>query len=100
MKKADVINKLLEFSDKYHDLVWLARKDPAWMHDGHPSMPAMVEVIMKYPKEYKELQEEEGGDWHHGFNSGCLAAFRLAIDLLNCGGDGKDTIEDFPFLDT
>ena len=99
MKKADVMSKLLEFCKKYDDLVWFARKDPAWMHDGHPSMPGMVEVIMKYPKESKELGEEDG-DWHHGFNSGCLAAFRLAIGLLECRGNGQDEIDNFPELHT
>jgi hypothetical protein len=99
MNKSDVIKTLTEFREKYHNLVWLARKDPAWLRDGHPSMPAMVAVQMKYPKESEDLEGEDG-DWYHGFNSGCLAAFRLAIDLLCTRGNGQEDIEEFPFLDT
>ena len=52
-------------------------------------------------------------DWEHGFNSGCLAAFRFALTALDtdtywdeememdmpCGGI-EDAITEFPFLDT
>ena len=95
------IKILLELQEKYCDLVWLARKEPEWLRDDHPAMPKMVQVKMKYPEEAEQLSCPDEGDWAHGFNSGCLAAFRLAVGLLDCQRSGvKTELDEFPFLDT
>ena len=99
MKKDEKIDRLMEMCHKYHQLVWFARKDPEWLRDGHPSMPGMVEVLMNFKEEAKELTGENG-DWAHGFNSGCLATLRLAISLMTSLGGGEDEFEEFPDLDT
>ena len=38
------------------------------------------------------------GDWHHGFNSGCLATFRLILSAFD--NEFEQGKKDFPFLDT
>lgn len=100
MKREDIVNDLGELCDKYFWLVWMARKEPEWLRDGHPSMPKMVEVGMKWPEECKELACPEKGDWTHGFNSGCLAALRYAIHLFGNKTDIKFAKDNFPDLDT
>jgi hypothetical protein len=51
------------------------------------------------------------GDWAHGFNSGCLASFRLALELIDkLHEEGADearlaeviesTLRDFPETDS
>ena len=64
-------------------------------------------------KEKYLFQAFFNSDWEHGFNSGCLAAFRFALTALDtdtywdeememempCGGI-EDAIAEFPFLDT
>jgi hypothetical protein len=48
------------------------------------------EIRSKYPKETQDIEDEEEGDWHHGFNSGMLAAVRHL----------KNPKKDFPSLCT
>jgi len=99
-----------EMSEKYFDLVWLARKphpnaDPDYYKEddesGKKSLKQQARVIGLYPDEVKELAGPEG-DWTHGFNSGCLAAFRFVQECL----DGflpdpiHDALQNFPTLDT
>jgi hypothetical protein len=96
MKKSDVMIELCAWEKKYFDLVWLARKRP----DDPPStLKKCREIRKKYPKEVAALGGEHG-DWEHGFNSGCLAAFRYAIGLLGTKVETEMAIRDFPFLDT
>ncbi|MDA7868854.1 hypothetical protein N9A75_00100 [bacterium] len=83
---------LKEFGKKesmYNDLVWFARKphpnaDPEFYEGeyGKVALEVKAELIGKYPDETKEISCPEGGDWTHGFNSGCLAAFRYAARVL------------------
>ena len=94
----------------YNDLVWYARSNP---DNQLPTVQEERKRIERcYPKEIAALNC--GGDnWDHGFNSGCLAAFRYALTLLDedtwvdeetckempCGG--YVIAEDaFPSLDT
>ena len=99
MKKADVEKRLSEMEKKYFDLVWFARTGSAAVQDGNISMPGVVRVKMKYPGECARLSGEEGA-WEHGFNSGCLAAFRFALGLMGNKTDQQMAEDDFPFLDT
>ena len=99
MTKADAVERLEEMEKKYCSLVWLARCYSDDLRDDNPAMPKMVEIQMKLKEECADLMGEEG-DWHHGFNSGCLAAFRFAIGILGNKFSTSLAEEDFPFLDT
>jgi hypothetical protein len=84
---------------KYFDLVWFARTGSAAVKDGNISMPGVVRVKMAYPEECARLSGEQGA-WEHGFNSGCLAAFRLVLGLMGTKVDAQMAEDEFPFLDT
>lgn len=96
MKKSDVIDKLVAMEQKYFGLVWLARSRP---EDGDRAAAKRDEISRRYPKEVKALGGEHS-DWEHGFNSGCLAALRLAVGLLGTKTEIEMAERDFPFLDT
>ena len=130
--REEVLDILAEYEDKYFDLVWYARKQPVenkeyWdkvredIREG--AFKCMKKVEAKYPKEVKALSEEtriSSPDWEHGFNSGCLAAFRFAVTTLSKSEEYEEcfleeledddefelpspidlAIEEFPFLDT
>ena len=92
---------------KYEELVWYARKpriedvDEHYSHITEDMRDIVKQCIRqteeKYPKEINELHSCSS-NWEHGFNSGCLASFRL---ILNAFDDGiEDALEDFPNLDT
>ena len=114
----DKEHALLAKLNKYNDLVWYARSHPKqdteyWRK--HPSdiregaFKAQERVEAAYPFEVNALED----NWNHGFNSGCLAAFRYALTLLDedtwtdeetgeefpCGGYVVAE-DDFPSLDT
>jgi hypothetical protein len=81
--------KLIELEAKYFSLVWLARKTEE--DEERPEIEIEIDKVRtKYPKECADLANEEDGDWHHGFNSGMLAAVRAVLDPK----------ADFPVLDT
>jgi len=83
------------FLQKYESLVWIARKNPTQILMNEIAMAHYDMVEKKWPEECK-LLEGDAGDWHHGFNSGCLATIRAVEHPL---GFIKG-MEDFPFLDT
>lgn len=95
--KKIVLDKALEQEMKYCDLVAYARK----RSEDIESIPRLKEwvdnMIEKYPNECYNLSAENG-DWHHGFNSGCLAAFRYITTMMTVGLE--DANESFPELDT
>ena len=139
----ELISTLAHYANKYEDLVWYARKHPQEDTEYWDKVPpeirngafiAMERVEREHPKEVaklngefpelnshhitEELREELtkafiNTDWEHGFNSGCLAAFRFALMALDtdtywdeememdmpCGGI-EDAIAEFPMLDT
>jgi hypothetical protein len=92
--------KVEELEKKYFDLVWFARKIPA-DYKNERIVACIDEVKRTYPSETRDLANEYEGDWHHGFNSGMLAACRLLRAYIE---QDKDEIElaekEFPFLDT
>jgi hypothetical protein len=79
----------------FFDLVWYARSDPREMV-GAAGRKRVEEL---YPKEAAKLNTGQG-TWQHGFNSGCLAAFRLVLGLAGSEADAQDARDMFPFLDT
>ena len=113
MPKTEAIEKeLSSLENKYFQLVWAARKPPVdadaevW-EDYWESTPIDIraeaikrlrEVVAKYPAEYSDLKNSDNGDFHHGFNSGALAAFRWIESAFEDGVDFAN--EEFPFLDT
>jgi len=100
MKIEDARQHLTELEKKYFDLVWYARTNPNCLKDDNISMPGLVRIRMSMPEECRKLQGERS-DWQHGFNSGCLAAFRLALGLLSSKKSEQQLAKDwFPFLDT
>jgi hypothetical protein len=96
MKKNEIMDRLAEMENKYFDLVWVARKRK---EDIPVAGKGMARVKKAYPKECKELTGKDG-QWHHGFNSGCLAGFRFALGLMGDAADAHMAEENFPFLDT
>jgi hypothetical protein len=119
--KASHVTALMEKEQKYFSLVWYARKvrfvihddgtrTPVTVNDLHDAYPEMgisgAELISERlssvrkesPTETKALDDCEDDNWQHGFNSGCLAAFRYALSMaedMHRMGE-----EEFPFLDT
>ena len=95
-----VKSKAAEGSEKYFDLVWIARRniDAVLSVPDHLSRPAVERIMAKHPLELEKLQSESG-DWQHGFNSGLLAASRmymgLSIAYEEDMGEDLDELEDF-----
>lgn len=82
---------------KYEGLVWYARRT-----EGNDQVH-VKHIEDRYPKETKELNSKRGS-WVHGYNSGMLAAYRLALGLavgnLNDTSDSDFAIENYPELDS
>jgi hypothetical protein len=94
-KKADFVLELDAWEKKYFDLVWYARTTP----DETVSQAGRQRVEAAWSADLEELRSDDS-TWQHGFNSGCLAAFRLVQGLLGSEDDAEFAREQFPFLDT
>jgi hypothetical protein len=97
MTREEVKATLSDSCDHYCDLVSYARKDKA---DPNHSARTFIERIEEEHSDQVANLQSEDGDWHHGFNSGCLATVRLAINLLGSPEDAELAIAFFPDLDT
>ena len=81
-------DEMYKLANKYCDLVWYARsgcfldKHSPEVKDEVLNMRAKVEEM--YPKDIEQYNRH--GDFSHGFNSGCLAAFRLISKVLDVDG--------------
>lgn len=89
--------KLKQFTDKYCDLVWYARQDKTDLK--HPGRKNITRIRKQFPRQVAALCGPSS-DWHHGFNSGCLATVRLILSLLGTAKEAKQAEKDFPGLDT
>lgn len=98
--------KLQEMCFKHERLMWYARKDkdpdsPYWDNVSDPikrgAFESMANVERDYPVEVAELESDDAA-WHHGFNSGVVAAIRYMWALMDDGEEWAD--ETFPCLDT
>ena len=96
-------DRFSEKERKYCDLVWYARSHPKedtayWEkvpdHIREGALNAQARVEKAYPSEVSALSD----DWNHGFNSGCLAAFRYVQTALQ--QDLATAELEFPDLDT
>lgn len=118
------LHELQNLEYKYRGLVWYARKPPyeliqeKYESEGTPQkiIDGCKKASLKYAKEFPketDLLSTGDGDWHHGFNSGCLAAFRLVLTALDtsteiCEETGEklplggldNAMQKFPLLDT
>ena len=77
--------ELDKLEEKYFDLVWYARSGIN-LYKHRPEVTEQVlniraKVEEMYPKEIESYHRN--GDFNHGFNSGCLAAFRLISKVLD-----------------
>jgi len=100
MKKAtkkEILEMASAMENKYFDLVWFARKTDEHYNTIPLAREAMDRIMNQYEEEVENLSGEQG-DWHHGFNSGCLAAFRLILGMADYGVE--EAVEEFPFLDS
>lgn len=94
--KKKTLEKVEEMQEKYFQLVWFARKRPEDLYNPVCAKP-MQEVMFLYPQDVKDLEREEG-NWHHGFNSGMLAATRFFLEA-ECGSF-QFALDEFPCLDS
>jgi hypothetical protein len=100
MQTQDVLDYLRRYREKYYSLVWLERC-PVDKRPGACS-GAGDRIARAYATEVAELRSEDR-PFYHGFNSGCLAALRLAEQLLV--SPSEEDVNDyavnwFPELDT
>ena len=65
--------------------------------DNPEIIKPIKEVEFLYEQDVNDLKGE-AGDWHHGFNSGALAALRYMLTITDFGIESAE--EEFPFLDT
>lgn len=87
----DIKKELQNLEGKYLKLVWYARSNPREDEAYWNTIPqnirrgafnAQLQVETEYPEEVADLKSEHT-DWHHGFNSGALAAFRFVLTALD-----------------
>jgi hypothetical protein len=96
MIKKELMENIIEKQKKYADLIWYARssrKDNSIA--GVKENKHRIEEL--YPDEVNDLQNEDG-DWHHGFNSGMVAALRYILTMDDLGLEQAN--EEFPMLDS
>jgi len=96
-KKEEILTEVKRFHDKYESLVKYARVTPRQISEHKLVKELVDKVETDYSKEAKEISGKDG-DWHHGFNSGMLAACRYILSLNDVDKDFADN--HFPFLDT
>jgi hypothetical protein len=94
----DVQDEISNLEQKYFELVWYARRQPHNLKN---------EIVKRKSDEVEERWGNEfsfptNGDWEHGFNSGCLAAFRFVLEAMDKSKFGglEQARENFPMLDT
>ena len=100
----DTTTELMQMHQKYFDLVWYARKHPSDFDDpnhGEAIREHCFRIKNAFPSEVNGIHDEHTGDWHHGFNSGCLATLRLVLGLLSDDETEQQSARDeFPDLDS
>jgi hypothetical protein len=97
MTKKELEVRLAEACEFYCDLVWYARRDKT--DPDTPGHESMKQIQREHRAQVSDLQGENY-DWHHGFNSGCLATVRLALGFLMTSEDADLAEQEFPDLDT
>jgi len=99
MNKKQLVENVVEKLKKYDDLIWYARATPENYH-----IKGVKENVDRIEKEYPDEVNELNGlsaehiNWHHGFNSGMVAALRYILTMDDLGLEQAD--EEFPMLDS
>ncbi len=96
MKNSKILELVKEKEHMYSELVWYARSLKN-LHI-HGVIENRNRIKKAYPNEILNFKNSDTSDWHHGFNSGMLAALRYIMDFANEGREAAD--DNFPFLDT
>ena len=118
---AAIIDDSRKKSKYYFNLVWLAREQQGNTSRQKGSLSKIsLEDQIEFTRDVEKLTEH-ARDWHHGFNSGVLAASRLYQGLAHATHDiveddeyeepgttcihtaqnqRKEALEEFPMLDT
>jgi hypothetical protein len=99
MNKKQLIENVVEKLKKYDDLIWYVRTTPE-NYDIKEVKENVDRIEKQYPDEVKELSglSTEHANWHHGFNSGMVAALRYILTMDDLGLEQAD--EEFPMLDS
>jgi len=96
MNRKELIHNIIEKEKHYADLLWYARSS-----EKANSIPGVKEnknrIEELYYEDINDLRNEHG-DWHHGFNSGMVAALRYVLTMDDLGLEQAD--EEFPMLDS
>jgi hypothetical protein len=130
MSEETLTEAVQEFQEKYYYLVWYARKEPPdhpYWNEIPSETPSAVHkanneyvfemmkgIEKQFPFEVEKLNSSSTGDFTHGFNSGCLAAFRFFLTALEdeetvidedtgeeySSGGLQNAIDEFPDLNT
>ena len=108
-----------EKEEYYFKLVWFARSTnplhyvPNFFKDMKKKLGK--KKYEKFVQDIDSLRSSEDGNWHHGFNSGCLAMARLAMGLaaisgprvwedldldVDCDSDGEPLEEPEPYVES
>lgn len=99
LKVKNACAKMREHMEMYFELVWYARnanKPKLLDREAYETLAYVNDLENKYPDEIKKLREDD--NWHHGFNSGMLAASRLYIEMIE--GNPEFALECHPDLDS
>jgi hypothetical protein len=99
MNKKQLIENVVEKLKKYEDLIWYVRTTSE-NYDIKGVKENVDRIEKQYPDEVKELSglNTEHANWHHGFNSGMIAALRYILTMDDLGLEQAD--EEFPMLDS
>jgi hypothetical protein len=98
MKNKELQEIIEKKYNKYNELIWYARIRPEYMH-----LEGIIEHKKRIEEEFaEEITELHGeyGEWQHGFNSGCCAAFYYVLSCLDKKMGLEQAEEEFPMLDT
>ena len=97
ISKEDILKEVSSMHNKYESLVKYVRVRPEDIKEHKLVQELVTKVTSDYTEESNKLSGRDS-DWHHGFNSGMLAALRYIITLDSID---KETADDwFPELDT
>jgi len=102
--RSECVALLAKMENKYRNLVWFVRNQ--LREDDRTAQIAVdpfdcaarsKQIASEYPDECGRLDGyDRTRDWEHGFNCGCLAAFRLAFGLTGDKDEQCCAISQFP----
>ena len=97
----DVHDEIKNLEQKYFEMVWYARRQPEdFEHEA--VRKKMKEAEQRWKNDFSFPGRCGTDAASHGFNSGCLAAFRFVLAAMEKSKYGglEQAKEEFPHLDT